>query len=364
MLLRALFAVAFILLPPAVSAQGTKSDLAKINAEVEKRKKESAQLDKERSKLTAEISSTQNRLVNIASNIRTYEKQLSDYDKRLATLRAEEKAVKTKLDTSKDALVKLVAAFETMALVPKGYILMHAKSAEDVFKTSVLLASITSQMAAAKDEFTEDLNRLIALEQDITKARIDVHSTTARVKSEQSKVSDLVKSKQAIAAKLDQKRESNKAAIDRLVRESKSIEEFIRKAEALRKASGGKEIVRKFSGNISLPATGSISTYYGEMKGGVKSKGLYIKVRDGMQVISPVDADVVFAGNFLGHKNLLILHGKDGFYIVMGGMNRVFAGEGQSLLAGEPVGAAGDGELYVEIRDGELTINPVKYFRL
>jgi len=356
--------VFFALLSTGVFAQKTQSDLARINADIEQKKKETAALDRERNKLTAEINTTQKRLVNIATNIRSYEKQLSDYDKRLATLSTEGKAVKEKLDASQEALVKLVAAFQNMAMVPKGYSIMNAKSAEDMFKTSTLLASITSQMARAKEEFTEDLNRLIALEQDITKARIDVHSTSTRIKNEQTQVNALVKSKQATAAQLDLKRESNRASIERLVKESKSIEEFIRRAEAIRRASGGKEIVRSFSGNVSMPATGAITTYYGEMKSGVKSRGIYVKAHDGMQVISPVDADVVFAGNFLGHKNLLILHGKDGFYIVIGGMREVFANEGQSLLAGEPVGIGGDGELYVEIRDGENTVNPVKYFKL
>jgi septal ring factor EnvC (AmiA/AmiB activator) len=364
MLLRALFVVTFALFSSDALAQKTKSDLDKINADIKQKRMETAKLDRERSKLTSEINSTQKRLVNIASNIRTYEKQLSDYDKKLMALRADEKAVKGKLDASQDALVKLVAAFQNMALVPKGYSIMNAKSAEDMFRTSTLLASITSQMAKAKEEFTEDLNRLIMLEQDITKARINVHSTTTRIKDEQTQVNALVKSKQATAVQMDRQRESNRAAIERLVKESKSIEEFIRKAEAMRKASGGKEIVRSFSGNVSLPATGAIAAYYGEMKSGIKSKGIYVKVRDGMQVISPVDADVVFAGNFLGHKNLLILHGADGFYIVMGGMRDVFTNEGQGLLAGEPVGVCGDGELYIEIRDGENTVNPVKYFKL
>ena len=364
MLLRALFVVFFALLPAGVFAQKTQSDLARINADIEQKKRETAALDKERNKLTAEISTTQKRLVNIATNIRSYEKQLSDYDRRLLTLSEERKAVKEKLDASQDALVKLLAAFQNMAMVPKGYSIVNAKSAEGMFKTSTLLASITAQMAAAKEEFTADLNRLISLEQDITKARIDVHSTTTKIKNEQMQVGALVKSKQATAAQLDQKRESNRASIARLIKESKSMEEFIRRAEAMRRASGGKEIVRSFSGNVSMPATGAITSYYGEMKSGVKSRGIYVKVREGMQVISPVDADVVFAGNFLGHKNLLILHGRDGFYIVIGGMSDVFAGEGQGLLAGEPVGTSGDGELYIEIRDGENTVNPVKYFKL
>ena len=47
----------------------------------------------------------------------------------------------------------------------------------------------------------------------------------------------------------------------------------------------------------------------------------------------------------------------------MGGMNEVFASEGQSLLAGEPVGQMGNAEFYIELRDKETPINPLVYFK-
>jgi septal ring factor EnvC (AmiA/AmiB activator) len=44
-------------------------------------------------------------------------------------------------------------------------------------------------------------------------------------------------------------------------------------------------------------------------------------------------------------------------------MKEIFAEEGQNLLSGEPIGEMGDSELYIEIRDKETPINPLKYFK-
>ena len=70
---------------------------------------------------------------------------------------------------------------------------------------------------------------------------------------------------------------------------------------------------------------------------------------------------------------MLILNVGNGYYIVLAGMDRINVGLGQFVLAGEPIGAMGDGStktaaavalgaaqplLYVEFRKDGATIDP------
>ena len=352
------------------AAKNDANQLAKINKEIEKKKKATAELEKQKKQLSKEILETQNKMVSIANNVTKYEKQLSGYDKQLSELRFKERLLNKKIEKNNAKLIQIIAVFENISQVPKGYLLISPSRIDTVFQSSILLRTLIEQLNVSKIEFKKDLSDLIKLKDDINQAKASISKLNSKVKKEKDKIADLIKSKKTAQRKLTSEQKKTKKEIDKLVAESKTIEECLKKAEKLRKekekqSKTKKTISKKATGTFPLPVDGEIITYYGEKKTtGVKSKGLYIKPRSNSQVVSPSDADVVFAGNFYGYKNLLILHSSDDYYIIMGGMNRVFAEEGQTLLAGEPIGEMGNSEFYVEIRDKETPINPLKYFKV
>ncbi len=353
------------------SAKKDRQSLEKINKEIENKKKVTAKLEKEHQKLSKEIRQTQKKMVEIANNVKQYERKLSGYDKQLSDLQWRESVLNKKIEANNADLIKIIAVFENISQVPKGYLFISPARIDTVFQSSVLLRSLVEELNKSTKIYRQDLDDLIKTKDDITVAKVSIHTLTKKVKGEKDKIADLIKTKKSAQKKLTTEQEKNKREIKRLVAESKTIEEFIKKAEKLRKdrekkkASQKTQIVRTATGTAPLPVSGNITTYFGEhTKKGVTSKGIYIKPRSNSQVISPADSDVVFSGSFYGFKNLLILHSTDDYYIILGGMSSIFAEEGQTLLSGEPIGEMGNSELYIEIRDKETPINPLKYFKL
>ncbi len=351
------------------SAKKDRQSLAKINKEIENKKKATAKLEKEQQKLSKEIRQTQKKMVEIANNVKQYERKLSGYDKQLSDLQWRESVLNKKIEANNADLIKIIAVFENISQVPKGYLFISPARIDTVFQSSILLRSLVDELNKSTKVYRQDLEDLIKTKDDITIAKVSIHTLTKKVKGEKDKIADLIKTKKSAQKKLTTEQEKNKREIKRLIAESKTIEEFIKKAEKLRKEREKKKnekpvIVRKATGTAPLPVSGNITTYFGEhTKKGVTSKGIYIKPRSNSQVISPADSDVVFSGSFYGFKNLLILHSTDDYYIILGGMSNIFAEEGQNLLSGEPIGEMGDSELYIEIRDREIPINPLKYFK-
>ncbi|MBD5398539.1 peptidoglycan DD-metalloendopeptidase family protein [bacterium] len=356
---------------PSFATKNDAKSLEKINKQIEEKKKEAKVLEAQSKKLQTEISQTQNKMVEIANNVKKYERQLNDYDKQLANLQSKEKTLNKKIENNNQELIKIIAIFENISSTPKGYLIVSPSKVDTIFQSSLLLKSVVENLNQSRKEFAHDLDELVKLKDDIVKAKLSIYSLNNKVKGEKDKIAGLIKSKQSSYKKLTSQNLQKQAEIKKLVSESKTIEEFLKKAENLRKkntakSSVTKKIVAKSSlGKVALPINGTIATYFGDKKiGGVKSKGIYMKARSGSQVISPTDAEVVFAGAFYGYNNLLILHTSDNHYIIMGGMNEVFATEGQSLLAGEPVGQMGNGEFYIELRDNTTPINPLNYFNV
>ena len=353
------------------SAKKDRQSLEKINKEIENKKKVTAKLEKEHQKLSKEIQQTQKKMVEIANNVKQYERRLSGYDKQLSDLQWKESVLNKKIEANNADLIKIIAVFENISQVPKGYLFISPARIDTVFQSSVLLRSLVEELNKSTKAYRQDLEDLIKTKDDITVAKVSIHTLTKKVKGEKDKIADLIKTKKSAQKKLTTEQEKNKREIKRLVAESKTIEEFIKKAEKLRKdrekkkTSQKTQIVRTATGTAPLPVSGNITTYFGEhTKKGITSKGIYIKPRSNSQVISPADSDVVFSGSFYGFKNLLILHSMDDYYIILGGMSSIFAEEGQTLLSGEPIGEMGNSELYIEIRDKETPINPLKYFKL
>ena len=351
--------------------------LAKINKQIEEKKKANALLEKQKQQLAAEIRSTQQKMVSIANNVKEYEKKLYDYDKQLSSLKIRERDLNKKIEQNNNDLLKIIAVFENISQVPTGYLIASPSKIDVVFNSSILLKTLVEELNEAKKHATDDLNELIALRDSINKAKLSIYTLNNKVKGEKDKISNLIKAKKSTQQKLNAEQVKTKKEMSRLIAESKTIDEFLKKAERLRKEQERKNkksdvvktkpISSHFSTGISpLPVSGVISTYFGEERAsGVKSKGIYIKVLNSSQVISPTDAEVVFSGSFYGYKNLLILHSStDNHYIIMGGLSSIFADEGQTLLAGEPVGETGSGDFYIEIRKKETPINPLNYFRI
>ena len=84
------------------------------------------------------------------------------------------------------------------------------------------------------------------------------------------------------------------------------------------------------------------------------------------QVIAPHNGKVVFAGNFRGYGQLLIIDHGEGYHTLLAGMVRIDGTMGQYVLSGEPVGVMGtpkDGKpsLYIELRRNSQPINPIPW---
>ncbi|RUW12797.1 hypothetical protein EOA60_34270, partial [Mesorhizobium sp. M1A.F.Ca.IN.020.06.1.1] len=127
-------------------------------------------------------------------------------------------------------------------------------------------------------------------------------------------------------------------------------------------------------GQIALPVIGQIKRRFGTDDGnGAMMQGDMVATQSGAIVTAPADGNVLYAGPFRSYGQLLILNAGDGYHVVLAGMSRISVATGQSVLAGEPIGAMGEArvastsasqngnatpELYVEFRKDGKPVDP------
>ncbi len=127
-------------------------------------------------------------------------------------------------------------------------------------------------------------------------------------------------------------------------------------------------------GMLPLPVTGNVSKRFGADDGfGSVEHGISLATRAKAVVSAPSDGWISFSGPYRTYGQLVIINAGSGYYIVLAGMDHIDVALGQFVLAGEPVGAMGDGSvktaaaialggaqpiLYVEFRKDGAAIDP------
>ena len=96
------------------------------------------------------------------------------------------------------------------------------------------------------------------------------------------------------------------------------------------------------------------------------AKGISIRTRAGAQVVATFDGQIVYAGEFRGYGQILIIDHGQRYHTLLAGLDRIDAEIGQWVLAGEPVAvmgarSEGDPELYLELRRTGQPINPLPW---
>ena len=132
-------------------------------------------------------------------------------------------------------------------------------------------------------------------------------------------------------------------------------------------------------GQLALPVQGSIIKQFGQDNGlGSPLEGLALATDPHANVNAPVDGKIEFAGPFRSYGQLLILNAGEGYLVLLAGMKQISAEMGQTVKAGEPVGAMGEGPstlallgddtnhdrpiFYVEFRKDNAPVDPTPWW--
>ena len=234
-------------------------------------------------------------------------------------------------------------------------------------------------IARERDDLTER-NAKLALEKTRLTALIDARQKSlalaqGALDSQQKRAADLARqagSLRDLIARLDSENAMHKAA------DAATAAEVAARAAAARGGDPGRlKPETAFSdakGRIPLPAAGSILKTFGSPDGlGGTEHGISLATPARATVSAPADGAVLFSGPYRTYGQLLIIDAGGGYYVVLAGLDRINVTVGESVLAGEPIGAMGDGSvrmaaaaavgadrpvLYIELRKDGTAIDP------
>lgn len=263
---------------------------------------------------------------------------------RLAYVNGREEQLKLLLNQSDPSL-----AARTMAYY--GY-LSRARTAR--------ITSINEHLAhldLLAEKISTEADRLKAIEQDNAR---EVRAL-AGARDRRARTLEQIKSKLNTKTEELAKLEREARALEKLVEElRRAIEEFPDLADLP---------FQRVKGKLPWPVKGSLLARFGQLRAGgpLRWQGILIGATRGTQVRAPYAGRVVYADWLPGLGLLIVLDHGGGYMSLYGHNEQLYRRVGDRVAAGEALAAVGDAAgvgkpaLYLEIRKGRQTVDPLQW---
>jgi len=415
----ALFCAGLILAAPAF-AQDALSTLAQRQAnnraDLEQITRDMTLSQERREDIVAEIETLKKdqrtltaAMIQAVKTERKLSQEAETIGERLSDLREQEAVLKTSLAGRRDVLAEVLGALQRMGLNPPPAILVRPEDALGSVRSAILLGAVVPELRQETRALAADLAEMARLTGSITSEREKLMTTVAEQAAERERLAILIREKSA----LQQRSESVLAAEEKraaeLAARAGSLQDLIQSLEkeigavrqAEEKARAEAEAARQAAveeerrpvpeterlaqpvpfdqlvGKASLPVAGRLAGRFGEAdETGMKRLGDIVTTQSGAIVTAPADGTVIYAGPFRSYGQLLILNAGGSYHIVLAGMGRISVALGQTVLAGEPIGAMGEArlasagpgsasaapQLYIELRKDGKPVDPAPWW--
>jgi len=347
-------------------------------------------------------------LIQSAKTEKKLSEDIDEITGRLEGLKDQEDTIRQSLVARRGVLAEVLGALERMGLNPPPAILVKPEDALSSVRSAILLGAVVPELRSETEILLADMKEMSRVTASIDAERQRLVASVGEQLAEKKRLSLLLEQKQRLQGETEIALKEEQSNSEKLAAKAGSLKDLIaslekqaessrKQAEAEKKAEEqrlAREAERTappeanrltaaapFSalrGQVALPVTGRIKKRFGakDDNGGVMH-GDMVATQSGAIVTAPADGSVLYAGPFRSYGQLLILNAGDGYHVVLAGMSRISVSLGQSVLAGEPIGAMGEArvastsaspngnigpELYVEFRKDGKPVDPTPWW--
>jgi septal ring factor EnvC (AmiA/AmiB activator) len=180
-----------------------------------------------------------------------------------------------------------------------------------------------------------------------------------------------VAARTALVESIDARRDLNAQLTGELQAAQQKLQASLAQLGAGRPAAAVSLPIRPFRGALPWPAAGIVVSRFGTAPGGGRGtarSGIEISLGEGRPVRSVHDGTVVFADQFTGYGNLVIVEHGDNAYSLYGHLDSLEVKRGDRVDAQSRVGVSGrnpsgNPALYFELRIDSKPVDPLQWLK-
>jgi septal ring factor EnvC (AmiA/AmiB activator) len=320
----------------------------------------------------------------LTETVAAYEDGLAALREGLRRAAIRQQTVQADLDARREEIAGLLAVLQSIGRTPEPVLLLHPTGPLGTARSGMILADVTPALQAQAEELRlqlAELAEISALQQDALTLLQDGLDGTSAARAALA---------QAVQDRTDLPRRFTEDAVGTatLLASSETLAAF---ADGLgvivdQDLGGTVPDAGSLKGTLPLPVPASILRRAGQADAaGVVRPGLVLATAPGALVTAPAAATVRFQGDLLDYGQVVILEPAPGVLLVLAGLGQVLVQTGQVLPAGALLGlmggtlpqaqailtetvtgagAARSETLYLEVRDGQGSVDPADWFVL
>lgn len=367
--------------------------------------------------VTKEISLSSERLARLAADIAAVRKDyasitaaliqsakteqklgqdIDDIGTRLEELKGQDARIRASLAERSDVLAEVLGALQRMGVNPPPAILVRPEDALASVRSAILLGAVVPELRHETERLMADLKEHARVTASIEAERARLTASVTEQLAEKQRLTLLLEARKKFQAETQAALAAEQQNAQELAARARSLKDLIAALDKQAKRKAEEEArtaalpvpeanrlleripFRSLHGQIALPVTGTVKRRFGANDGnGSVMQGDMVATQSGAIVTAPADGEILYAGPFRSYGQLLILDAGGGYHVVLAGMNRLTVASGQSVLAGEPIGAMGEArvastsatqdanatpELYVEFRKDGKPVDPTPWW--
>ncbi|MFM8268663.1 MAG: murein hydrolase activator EnvC family protein [Pseudomonadota bacterium] len=236
-------------------------------------------------------------------------------------------------------------------------------------RVRVLLYTLRSHAQLTR-QFQERTQKLAEAELKLKASKLKLVSLSDELKDQQLLLENLLKNKNRLVAKINEKQSSYRLASREYQRVSHQLSELFKGLPSAK--TGTNKGLFEPKGDLPMPTEGTIVQGFGKSvheKFGTVTyhKGIEIEADFNSPVSAVLPGGVEFAGWLRGLGNVIILHHGQGLYTLNAHLFKFNKEVGETVEAGDVIGFVGDTgnrekpSLYFEIRSQGKAVDPLAY---
>ncbi len=322
------------------------------------------------------------RVAALTETIRAFESGLGALRDGVRAARIRELAVQKDLQGREAEIAQLLGVLQTISRTEGPAVLVHPAGPVGAARSGMMVAAVTPGLAAQAQDLKRDLQEVSTLRQLQEAAVNQLRQGLNGVQTARTQLS------QAIAERTDLPRRFTEDPVRTaiLIGATETLQAFASGLSEIAVGDTGEALpgIDDQRGLLPLPVPGQILRAAGEADAaGVVRPGILIATRAQALVTTPVPVTVRYSGPLLDYGLVTILEPQEDTLFVFAGLATVFGAAGEVLPAGSPVGLMGgsagnaddilsqSGErtgsarpetLYIEVREGDGTVDPLIWF--
>ena len=313
-------------------------------------------------KLQGDIASVQE---EITLNKEHMQQQWNYLKKRLRTLQRMEKGNDAVLVLISGAdiakTLRMTRYLKDISSYDHGLIVNYSEAVKSLGAKQDRLNQLSGSLKAEE-------KKMAALEESLKEKKRERESLLVSVRKEKSTYQQMIRELQESSQKML-----------RIIQEAERLEREARKRKGKKQGTAeeepeGESAFSRLKGKLRMPVSGTVALQYGSQMDPIFNlpvfrSGIHIKAPLGTTVRAVSEGKVVFADEFKGYGQLVIISHGGNYHTLYGNLSRIFSQKGAIINENDPVGTVGESGtlgasgLYFEIRYKGKPLDPHQWLR-